>query len=120
MGVSPRVGEVIENTITFTKNTTNIVEIDTTEGGTVILDANLNRVSLHIQNIGTIPILIAFGEDPTIDNFSINIPGGSGIRTGDGGAYEDNHPFYVFKGQIKGLVETSTTKVCILEKTKTC
>ena len=105
--------------ISITKNITNVVTVDDTVGGTVILAENSDRVSFEIQNEGMVNVFIAFGEDPTTSNYSKNIPSASLQKAGDGGELKDDHLFAPWKGSVKGITNPEeTTTLVIFEKIK--
>jgi len=119
MNVSHRNVEILDNFVPISKNSTNLVTVDTTTGGTTIVDSNQLRVGIIIQNQGTNPVLLSFGEDTSTTNYSLILPGASGVRLGDGGAFSDMDNNWIWKGSIKGIVESGSSIVSILEKTKT-
>jgi hypothetical protein len=129
MGLSQRVTELLERWLgdgeylpqiapwfqpipTTTKSPTVLVPVDTTANGTIIVDANPDRVSVFIQNQSSQPVLINFGDDVTTLKYCTILTGSSGLRIGDGGSYTSNS----WKGSIKGLVEAETADVTIFEE----
>ena len=128
MSLSHRVTEILEDLFdktlnalivkpisTTNKSSTNLVQVDTTVNGTTILSANANRVQVFIQNQSSQPVLIAFGENPSISNYSLILSGSSGTRVGDGGSYVTD----TWKGEIKGIVENGTADITIFEEVVT-
>ena len=125
MSLSHRVTEILEGVrdLTFsafkmmpipadTKSATNLVSVDTTVGGTVILAANSNRISARIHNQDSQPVLISYEDTASIAVYSEMLAGASGVRTGDGGFLS----YPEWKGQIRGITEAGSTVVSVFEK----
>lgn len=125
MSLSHRVTEVLENVFfsnfnsfrvtnnkTNNKESTNLVTVDTTENGTTIVNANNDRIKILIQNQGIEPVLLSFGENTSITNYSLILAASSSIRIGDGGTYESCS----WIDSIKGLTESGSSIVSIYEE----
>ena len=95
-----------------TKSATNLIPVDATVGGTVILAANSNRISARIHNQDSQPVLISYEDTASITVYNEVLSGASGVRTGDGGFLS----YPEWKGQIRGITEAGSTVVSIFEK----
>jgi len=104
--------DTISQIPTDEKSITNLVTVDDTAGGTLIVSASNDRIRLIIQNQDTQPVLLSFGEDTSTTSFSLVLSGASGVRTGDGGSFTTE----AWKGQLKGLAETGSTIVSVFEE----
>lgn len=125
MSLSHRVTELLENAInkifnamvtipvpTTTKSSKILQEVDDTVDGTEIISSNPNRIFIFIQNQSTIPLLVNFEDDVSINNYCMILPGATSVRNGDGGTYTSD----TWKGSIKGFVESGTVDVTIFEE----
>ena len=97
---------------TTTKSATNLIPVDATVGGTVILAANSSRISARIHNQDSQPVLISYENTASITVYNEVLAGASGVRAGDGGFLS----YPEWKGQIRGITEAGSTVVSIFEK----
>ena len=106
---------LLTNNTTPVKQETNVITV--TDESTQILAANSNRVSLELQNEGIANVFLGFGENPTTDDYSKNIPPASLLKNGDGGEYVDDNPHYVWKGAVYGIcISGLQSDIVIMEK----
>ena len=80
------------------------VIVDTTIGGTVIVAANSNRVSIVLQNIGEENCYLSLKGDPVIDTNTnlLLFAGGASVAVTD-------------KVEIKGITAANSTIILITE-----
>lgn len=83
-----------------------------TSAGTV-LEANTERQSWSIQNVGTNPIFIRLGGTASTSVFHYVIKGGTGDSDGLGGSYSEDGSGAVFSGLIS--IAGTTPKVVVRE-----
>jgi hypothetical protein len=93
-------------------SSTDLVSVDTTSGGTVIVSANSSRRKIIIQNQGLVPVLLNFGDSVSVTSYRLILSPGSGVRVGDGASWESES----YKGEIKGLTESSSANISVLEE----
>lgn len=99
---------------TSTAVTATLVTVPATAGGIVIVAANSSRLYVILQNNAAEPCLLNLGGEPTISAYNYILAEPTGVRFGNGGALRIDN----YQGEIKGLVESNTTVVSILEVTK--
>jgi hypothetical protein len=95
-----------------TSENSGLVTVNTTEGGIQLAPANANRINIIMQNQGTIPILLKFGDSVSISDYNFIIPGGTGVRYGDGGSYSTETQ----KGKIMAITEATSTVISVFEE----
>ena len=87
------------------------VTVDATSGGTVIVAANVNRLGLMLQNVGTEPCLIRLGGNPSATAYNYVLSKDSGAKVGAGGSLIlDN-----WRGAVKGITEANSTVIAVTE-----
>jgi hypothetical protein len=100
---------------TVSNASSGLVTIDTTATGVTIVASNLLRTKIIVQNQGNIPVLLKFDGNVSTSDYDLILAAATGTRTGDGGSYES----FTWKGAIKGITETSSSIISILEEETT-
>jgi len=91
------------------------VTVDDAEGGTSLIAANPDRLSVTLQNVGIVPCLICLGDDASDSNYSAVLAADTDIRAGKGGVIEIRD----YLGSISGITEADSTDIAVTEITKT-
>lgn len=110
----PRITELlgeINNIKSSTAPAATPVTVDTTAGGTVLIAANANRISVTLQNVSTEPCIIRLGGNPSITAYNAVISEDSALRAGGGGCITITD----FTGEIKGITEANSTVIAVTE-----
>lgn len=102
---------VIRQEATSTAPTASPKTIATTAGGTAIVSANPNRLSVTLQNTGTEAVIIRLGGDPSTTAYNFVIGADSSARKGGGGSVTITD----FTGAIKGIVEANSGTIAVTE-----
>lgn len=98
---------------TATSTSASVITVDSAITPTTIVDENINRMNLLIQNQGTVPIIIkAGGTTPSTSDYNFVLAPSTALRQGDGAVYTTT----TFKGTLKGIVETSTSVISVHEE----
>lgn len=90
--------------------TPSLVNVTTT--ATTIVGANPNRLTVQIQNHGTVPVLLKIGGNPTTSDYHMILTPASATRLGDGGVYGTATSLL----SIVGITESSTANVSVVEE----
>lgn len=97
---------VLSSTVTSPASVTNT--------DSIIVNSNLNRKFLQIQNTGQKAVLLKFGSVASTTNYDVILAGGVGVRSGDGGSLDLLGEY--FKGEIHAICEDiSGSSLAILE-----
>ena len=91
-------------------STASIVNVTTT--ATSIVSANTSRLTVQIQNQGTVPILLKIGSNPTTLDYHMILTAASALRLGDGGVFGTATSLL----SIVGITESSTADVSVVEE----
>ena len=83
----------------------------TTDAATIV-NANIDRLNLLLQNQSVVPILLKFGGTASSTAYNIILAAGSDLKIGDGGSYFSES----WKGAISGITLTGSGDVSILEQ----
>jgi hypothetical protein len=87
------------------------VTVDTTAGGTELVAANANRISVTLQNVGEEPCLIRLGGTPAAGAYNMILGKDSAAKAGNGGSITITD----YTGAIKGLTEANSTVIAVTE-----
>lgn len=68
----------------------------------VVLNANINRTSWGIQNIGTGTLYVKFGSGVSPASFSMILKADTGLESGNGGMFVDDSPVYTGIVSVSG------------------
>jgi hypothetical protein len=58
-------------------------------GNETVMWANSDREELFIQNLGTYPLFVKYGQSASLSNFNFILTSGSAVSVGDGGTLSD-------------------------------
>lgn len=89
------------------------ITVDT--DATVIVAANLSRLTVTLQNVGDKPCIIRFGGTPSPEAFNMVLAADTSTRQGQGGGVSIEN----WQGEIQGITETGSTVIAVYERVST-